>query len=83
MLFALIIMYAHRAARCAPTDRVQRNPKGVGSIEFDRRSAADAYQTQLAHLAARWGGWPKAKRASARGAPYPLYSMENLPSIAI
>ena len=36
-----------------PADQAQRSPKGVGSIEFDRRSASDAYQTQLAHLAAR------------------------------
>ena len=36
-----------------PADRAQRRPKGVGSIEFDRRSASDAWQTQLAHLAAR------------------------------
>jgi len=31
-----------------PADRAQRSPKGVGSIEFDRRSASGAYQTQLA-----------------------------------
>jgi hypothetical protein len=36
-----------------PADRAQRRPKGVGSIEFDRRSASDAYRTQLAHLAVR------------------------------
>jgi hypothetical protein len=38
-----------------PADRAQRSPKGVGSIEFDRRSASGAYQTQLAHLAALFG----------------------------
>jgi len=36
-----------------PTDRAERSPKGVGSIEFDRRSASGAYETQSAHLAAR------------------------------
>jgi hypothetical protein len=28
-----------------PADRAQRSPKGVGSIEFDRRSASGACQT--------------------------------------
>ena len=36
-----------------PTDRAERSPKGVGSIEFDRQSGNGAYETQWAHLAAR------------------------------
>jgi len=35
-----------------PNDRAERSPKGVGSIEFDRRSGSGAYETQWAHLAA-------------------------------
>ncbi len=36
-----------------PTDRAERSPKGVGSIELDRRSVSGAYEAQSAHLAAR------------------------------
>ena len=46
-----------------PADRALQSPKGVGSMELDRRSAfRGAYQAPSSHLAAPIGGLPKAVR---------------------